>query len=279
MDVALNSSAGSEVTSLVSRLAQPQTLIPKRPRLGIITYAVQAGDTVQSIAVAFNLDPTTIMWSNPAVEDAPDLLRIGQEVVILPVNGAYHTVGEDETLDAIAETYEVTVGDITGCEYNHLEGRNPELKPGQHLIIPGGEKPYVPKAVTAYEGPVPEGAQGSGQFQWPVLGTITQGYWYGHRAIDVGAPTGSALLAADGGYVSFAGWTDVGYGYLVVLDHANGFSTYYAHMSNMYVFEGQQVERGQVIGAVGSTGWSTGPHLHFEVRFQGVQQNPRAYLP
>jgi murein DD-endopeptidase MepM/ murein hydrolase activator NlpD len=112
-----------------------------------------------------------------------------------------------------------------------------------------------------------------------VLGRITQGYWYGHRAIDIGAPTGSALLAADGGFVSFAGWTDVGYGYLVVIDHTNGFATYYAHMSNIYVFEGQAIERGQVIGAVGSTGWSTGPHLHFEVRYYGVQQNPRAYLP
>jgi murein DD-endopeptidase MepM/ murein hydrolase activator NlpD len=112
-----------------------------------------------------------------------------------------------------------------------------------------------------------------------VLGYISQGYWYGHRAIDVGAPTGSALLAADGGFISFAGWTDVGYGYLVVIDHRNGFTTYYGHMSNIYVYEGQAVERGQVIGAVGSTGWSTGPHLHFEVRYNGVQQNPRAYLP
>jgi len=126
---------------------------------------------------------------------------------------------------------------------------------------------------------VPEGARGTGRFQWPVLGSLTQEYWYGHRAIDVGAPTGSAVLAADGGFISFAGWTDVGYGYLIVIDHANGFATYYAHLSSIYVAEGQAVERGQVIGAVGSTGWSTGPHLHFEVRYYGAQQNPRAYLP
>jgi murein DD-endopeptidase MepM/ murein hydrolase activator NlpD len=86
-------------------------------------------------------------------------------------------------------------------------------------------------------------------------------------------------MAADGGFVSFAGWTDVGYGYLIVVDHGNGFATYYGHLSNIYVTEGQAAERGQVIGAAGNTGNSTGPHLHFEVRRYGAQQNPRAYLP
>lgn len=263
----------------ITRLAQPHTIVPKRPRLEIVTYTVQPGDTVQSIAALFDLQPTTIMWANPAIEDAPDLLRISQEVVILPVDGAYHKVAEGDTLDSIAEKYEVESKAITDCKYNRLEPPTYSMQEGMHLIIPGGEKPYVPKVVTTYAGAIPEGARGTGRFQWPVLGTITQGYWYGHRAIDIGAPIGSALLATDGGFVSFAGWTDIGYGYLIVIDHANGFATYYAHLSNIYVFEGQAVERGQVIGAVGSTGWSTGPHLHFEVRYYGVQQNPRAYLP
>jgi murein DD-endopeptidase MepM/ murein hydrolase activator NlpD len=263
----------------ITRLAQPHTIVPKRPRLEIVTYTVQPGDTVQSIAALFDLQPTTIMWANPAIEDAPDLLRIGQEVVILPVDGAYHKVAEGDTLDSIAEKYKVESKAITDCKYNRLEPPTYSMQEGMYLIIPGGEKPYVPKVVTTYAGAIPEGARGTGRFQWPVLGTITQGYWYGHRAIDIGAPIGSALLATDGGFVSFAGWTDIGYGYLIVIDHANGFATYYAHLSNIYVFEGQAVERGQVIGAVGSTGWSTGPHLHFEVRYYGVQQNPRAYLP
>ena len=266
-------------TGAVARSAQPHTIIPERPRLGVVTYTVQPGDTVQAIAAAFGLQPTTLMWANPAVEDAPDLLRIGQEVAVLPIDGAYHTVVEGDTLASIAEAYNIEPDAVATCEYNHLKPPHYQIEEGMQLILPGGEKPYVPKAVTEYDGPVPEGTQGSGQFQWPVLGTITQGYWYGHRAIDIGAPTGSALLAADAGFVSFAGWTDVGYGYLVVIDHANGFATYYAHLSNVYVFEGQPVVRGQVIGAVGTTGWSTGPHLHFEVRYQGVQQNPRAYVP
>lgn len=263
----------------LSRRAAPHTIIPERPRLGIITYTVQAGDTVESIAVRYRLDPTTVAWSNAAVEDAPDLLRIGQELVILPVDGVYHTVVEEDTLESIADEYEAEVADIIACPYNPLEAPDYDIAVGMHLIVPGGEKPYVARTITSYGGPVPEGAQGSGLFQWPVLGYISQNYWYAHRAIDIAAPTGTAVRAADGGYVSFAGWTDIGYGYLVVVDHANGFSSYYAHLSTFYVVAGQAVERGQVFAAVGSTGRSTGPHAHFEIRYGGVPQNPRAYLP
>jgi murein DD-endopeptidase MepM/ murein hydrolase activator NlpD len=264
----------------VVRETEPHTIIPDRPRLGVVTYTVQAGDTVESIADIFRLEPETVMWANPAVEDAPDLLRIGQELEILPVDGAYHQVRESDTLESIASRYEVEPEAIRDCVYNGLEPPNYVIEEGSWLVVPGGEKPYVVRYVTSYTGPIPEGARGSGHLDWPVLGAITQGYWYGHRAIDIGAPTGSAVLAADGGYVSFAGRTDVGYGNLVVIDHANGgLVTYYAHLSMIYVYEGQAVERGDVIGAVGSTGWSTGPHLHFEVRRYGVQQNPRAYLP
>jgi murein DD-endopeptidase MepM/ murein hydrolase activator NlpD len=267
------------VYEAVPRMAQPHTIIPDRPRLGVITYTVTAGDTVQSVALSFGLQPTTLMWANPAIEDTPDLLRIGQEVVILPIDGAYHQVADGDTLESVAKTYKVYTETIATCEYNDLVPPNYKITVGVWLIVPGGEKPYVPKVVTSYDGPVPEGARGTGRFQWPVLGRITQGFWSGHRAIDIGAPTGSAVLAADGGFVSFAGWTDVGYGYLVVIDHANGFATYYAHLSNIYVRRGQAVERGQVIGAVGNTGHSTGPHLHFEIRYYGQQLNPRAHLP
>jgi murein DD-endopeptidase MepM/ murein hydrolase activator NlpD len=272
-------SNGSNSYGTVARIAQPHTVIPERPRLEVITYTVQAGDTVESIANTYRLEPTTVMWANPAVEDAPDLLRIGQEIIILPIDGAYHTVKAGDTLSSIAETYKVVSTTITACVYNNLSGPDYTLTEGDRLIIPGGEKLYVPKVVTSYTGSVPGGARGTGRFQWPVTGRITQGFWHGHRAIDIGAPTGSAVQAADGGFVSFAGWTDVGYGYLIVIDHANGFATYYAHLSNIYVAIGQAVERGQVIGAVGNTGNSTGPHLHFEIRYYNEQLNPRAHLP
>jgi murein DD-endopeptidase MepM/ murein hydrolase activator NlpD len=272
-------SSGLAAGGRVIRETEPHTIIPDRPRLSVVTYTVQAADTVESIADMYALEPETVMWANPAVEDAPDLLRIGQDVRILPVDGAYHQVKETDTIESIARRYDVEPETIRDCVYNELEPPGYAIEAGSWLVVPGGEKPYVVRYVTSYTGPVPEGARGSGALDWPVLGAITQGYWYGHRAIDIGAPTGSAVLAADAGYITFAGRTDVGYGNLVVIDHANGSVTYYAHLSMIYVYLGQPVERGDVIGAVGSTGWSTGPHLHFEVRRYGVQQNPRAYLP
>jgi len=273
------SSAADGAVDGVLPQAQTDTAIPERRRPEITLYVVQAGDTVPSIADQFGLDPTTILWANPSVEEAPDLLRIGQSIIILPIDGVYHEVEDGDTLASIAEAYGVQADAIVGCLYNDLEDTSQPIVPGQYLMVPGGHKPYEPKTVNTYAGAVPQGVRGTRSFKWPTIGRITQGYWYGHRAIDLGAPTGTAVVASDDGFISFAGWTDVGYGYLIVVDHSNGFVTYYAHLSTIYVTVGQAVERGKVIGAVGSTGNSTGPHLHFEVRHHAVQHNPMAYLP
>ncbi len=295
-DIALwgnNAALGDSTTSGVSarpyyrdlnqarivRVAQAHTAIPDRPRLEIISYTVQVGDTAQSIANSFGLQPTTLLWSNPEMESTPDFLRVGQVLTILPVDGAYHTVEAGDTLESIAETYQVGVAAILDCPFNPDLGDGGELIPDMGLIIPGGSKPYQPRQVTTYRGATPTEFSASGRFRWPAAGTITQGYWYGHRAIDIGAATGTAVMAADDGYISFAGWTDIGYGYLLVVDHGNGYETYYAHLSRFWVFEGQVVTAGQVIGEVGSSGNSTGPHLHFEVRYNGYPTNPRIYLP
>ena len=271
-------SAGPQVV----RRAEIHTSIPVRPRLKIITYMVQVGDTAESIAKRFGLQPTTLLWSNPEMERTPDLLRPGQVLTILPLDGVYHTVQDGDTLASLAETYKVSVDAIKNCPFNALPEDGSDdgsLVVGSKLIIPGGTKPYRRSTVTMYQGPIPDDANGSGTFRWPTSGVLTQGYWYGHRAIDIGAPLGTAILAADSGYVAFEGWTDVGYGYLIILDHNNGYRTYYAHLSNIFVTEGETVKAGQVIGAMGSTGNSTGPHLHFEIRYNGYQTNPLIYLP
>jgi murein DD-endopeptidase MepM/ murein hydrolase activator NlpD len=262
----------------IVRQPKPHTAIPARPRLEIMTYVVQAGDNIESIAAKFGLEPTTVMWSNPAIEKAPDLLNIGQELTILPTDGVYHTVEEGDTLVDLAESYKVEVKEILECPFNDLSSRD-DLTAGMKLIVPGGSKPYERRTVTTYAGPVPEDAVGGEDFRWPSSGYISQGYWYGHRAIDVANATGTAVLAAEAGYVSFAGWTDIGYGYLVVLDHGNGYQTYYAHLSDFYVVEGQAVAAGDVIAAMGNTGNSTGPHLHFEIRYDQYPTNPLIYLP
>jgi len=257
------------------------TIIPERPRDRIITYTVQSGDTVFDIAARFGITPETIMWSNPELEENPDWLPVGMEVVILPVSGVYHTVKEGDTIEKLAKKYKVDPSAITDYPLNHLEGPPYELKPGQKLIIPGGQKPYRPKIVRHYTGPIPAGAaRGTGVFSWPIDGAlyITQYYWKLHRAIDIGVPKGTPVYAADSGFVVYAGWNDQGYGKLVVIDHRNGFMTYYAHLSVVKVKVGMSVYKGQIIGLSGSTGRSTGPHLHFEIRLNGIPRNPLGFL-
>ncbi|MCS6848111.1 MAG: M23 family metallopeptidase [Candidatus Roseilinea sp.] len=157
------------------------------------------------------------------------------------------------------------------------------------IVVPGGVKPFVPRVVevdvrrapasgASNTGPAPRFAAG-GAFAWPTRGYISQGFRYYHRGVDIANAIGVPIYASDGGYVTYAGWSNVGYGYMVQIDHGNGFSTLYAHLSQWYVDPGQAVSRGQIIGAMGSTGNSTGPHLHFEIRYGGVPQNPLVYLP
>lgn len=262
----------------IMRQAQAHTAIPERPRLEIETYTVQPGDTAEIIAEKYGLQPTTLLWSNPEMEKAPDLLNIGQVLTILPIDGVYHTIGVSDTLEALAKVYKVEVDVISSCPFNDIPS-NGELVVGAKLIVPGGTKPYETRKVTTYISPDLEHVESSGLFQRPAPGTITQGYWYGHRAIDIGAPLGTVIRASDGGFISFAGWTDIGYGYLVVIDHNNGYQTYYAHLSWYFVEEGDVVVAGQEIGKMGSTGNSTGPHLHFEIRYDGYPMNPNNYLP
>lgn len=260
--------------------AVPHTIIPERAREEISTYVVQSGDTIYGIAGKFGLDPETIMWSNPDLENAPDLLSVGQELTILPVNGVYHQVGEGDTVQSIADTFKADPTAIINYSLNQLDPDNPAISVGQWVVVPGGSKPFIPRAVLAYSGDIPEGANaGSGAFAWPASGTIYQGYFPWHPAIDIAAYIGAPVLAADSGYVIVSGWSDVGYGYHIVIDHSNGYQTLYAHLNAIYVNAGENVAQGQQIGEMGNTGNATGPHLHFEVRQSTVQRNPIGFLP
>ena len=262
------------------------TTIPERLRRDVITYVVQKGDNVLKIAMQFNLEQETVMWANGNLEKNPDLLWPGQELIILPIDGVYHTVNKGDTLSKIADKYKADVQYIIECEYNKLDPENPQIVPGQKVIVPGGVKPYNPFYVTAYNGPVPQGAKkGTGVFSWPASGRITDrfgfrtlsGRW--HSGLDISGYRGAPIYAADSGFVRFAGWTKSGYGNLVIIDHQNGFETRYAHLNAFYVTAGQSVAKGTQVAAMGSTGNSTGPHLHFEIRYKGVRKNPQLYLP
>jgi murein DD-endopeptidase MepM/ murein hydrolase activator NlpD len=266
-------------TSIPSPTIAPTEEPGDLPRQEIIAYTVQTGDTLYGIAEKFGINADTIMWATSGLEDHPDLLKIGQVLTILPIDGVYHTVIQGDTLESIARQYKAEVSAIIECEYNNLESPY-NISLGQKLIVPGGKKPYEPRVVHVYSGSIPEGAtRGTGGFVWPTSGVITQKYWDRHKAIDIGAPTGTSVVAADSGYVVETGWSEYGYGRYAVIDHGNGFQTLYAHLHTILVEIGQSVGKGTRIGSVGTTGNTTGPHLHFEIRYNGVQRNPFGYLP
>jgi len=235
----------------------------------IITYAVAEGDTLWNIAAEFGLDLDTLRWSNPDLERNPDLLPVGMELVILPVPGIYHTVQAGETVSAIAKRYGVAEADILNYPLNELT--SPEaLREGQQLVVAHAHKELVR--------PTPQPSLDS-PFAWPLVGPITQYFSDGHRAIDIGAPYGSPVYAGREGWVIRSGWARTGYGYTVIVDHGEGLLSLYSHMKGEWVNVGDWVERGQLIGEVGSTGHSSGPHVHFEVRIDGERVNPLDHLP
>ena len=267
---------GFNLTSGIS--AQP------RGREGIQTYTVQAGDTVLGIADKFGLRPETLQWANPDLEANPDMLSIGDQLTILPQDGLVHKVQPGDTLAALASKYSVDVAEIVGNELNRLPNANTPLVVDQQLVIAGGTKPYANRAVvgiTTSPVAVPDSAEvGSGNFGWPASGSVSQRYWGGHPAIDITGRVGAPVTAADGGFVTVAGggW-NAGYGNHVIIDHGNGFATLYAHLNSIFVSSGENVSAGQQIGTLGNTGNSTGPHLHFEIRYQSGPRNPSNYLP
>lgn len=247
---------------------------------GIRTYFVEPGDTLTSIAQKFGLRAETLIWSNLDLEQNPDLLSIGQELKILPLDGVYHQVGGSDTIEGIASTFKTDPQLIIDMPANQLDPNNLIIKPGQWLIVPGGSKPFKPRAVRTYAGPVPDGAfSGTGSFGWPASGSISQDFFGYHPGLDIAAWEGASVLAADTGYVVASGWDNTGYGISVVIDHGNGFQTLYAHLSSAYVTAGENVTKGEQIGEMGCTGNCTGPHLHFEVRNGTVQRNPYGFLP
>lgn len=270
------------VLSFVDRSPKNVTQDVSRPE--VLYYSVKAGDTVLAIAKRFGLQPETLMWSNSFIEQNPDRLRIGDQVRILPVDGVLHVVKRGDTLSGIASKYETDMQSIVQYAANGITSINDPLPIGKEIVVPGGVKPYVAPTVggasSAYSVARPAGAlAGSGNFSWPTAGYVSQGYWRGHPAIDVAGWLGAPVTAADSGYVVLAGggWNG-GYGNYVIIDHGNGFTTLYAHLNSIFVKPGETVSRGQQVGTMGNTGNSTGPHLHFEIRYNGVPYNPANYL-
>jgi len=286
----------------LNRVAVLDTEVPVRPRVDVITYTVEQGDSIFSIADNFGLKAETVLWGNfDLLEDNPHLLKMGQALNILPINGTYYQWHEDDTLPHVAEFFKVdpeAIIEYPGNRFDLTETtiEEPGIDEGAWIIVPDGWRPikdWGPPAITrsnpasaAYYGAghcgaVYEGAIGFGTFVWPTTSHQISGYQYDaaiHPAIDIGGQIGNAIYATDSGVVVYAGWSDYGYGYLIVIDHGTGWQSAYAHLSAVGVYCGQSVFQGTMIGGLGSTGNSSGPHLHFELIYNGVKVNPLNYI-
>ena len=283
----------TQVYQSISRHANLDTNLPQGYRKTVVDYTVAVGDSIFGISKKYSVKPESILWANYSeLNDDPQMISIGTDLKIPPVDGILYEWQEGDTLQSVADHYKAKVADILLWPGNNLDMTNPVIQPGTMIMIPGGYrelKPWV-IAVTAssqagvnakINGPgscTPTGgAMGSGSFIWPNShqGQVSgNDYWEGHRAIDIMCYLGDAIFASDSGVVIYSGSIGGGYGNLVAIDHGNGWLTLYAHLSAISVACGQSVSRGQVIGACGSTGNSTGPHLHFEVRKGSAFVNP-----
>lgn len=268
-------SGGGVITSTIT----PVTVISDKPRDKIIDYEVKAGETISSIAQEFGVSDETILWENDLTTTST--IRQGQKLAILPVSGVAHTVFSGDTIYSVAKKYRASAQGIIDFPFNDV-GDDFALKTSQLLIVPDGAPPEKPKpAPTQYlaRENIPVEAIATGQFSWPVSGDLAQYFAWYHPAIDISNLSGGPIGASDSGTVVVAGWPDsYGYGNRVEIDHGNGYRTLYAHLSAIYVSAGQKVSKGEVIGAMGSTGRASGVHLHFEVRKDGTALNPLGIL-
>ncbi|MFZ2096569.1 MAG: peptidoglycan DD-metalloendopeptidase family protein [Anaerolineales bacterium] len=274
------------------------TNIPTRERSDVIEYTVTTGDSVFGIAQSFHLQPESILWANyDQLNDSPDMLDPGMQLNVPPLDGVYYQWQEGDTLESVAAKFEAKVEDILGWEGNNFDLTNPQVEPATWIMVPGGHREFrqwlVPTIARTNSGVLKsvlgpgacegnyEGAYGSGAFAYPTASHVLSGndYWSGHLGIDLAGNLGDGVFASDAGVIVFAGWANGGYGNMVMIDHGNGYQTLYAHLSAVSATCGQSVYTGTYIGAVGSTGNSTGPHLHFEVRYMGGFINPWYVLP
>ena len=270
----------SSVLSAATENPYTQTIISEKVRDRIVNYEVKPGDTVSSIANKFDISTDTVLWQNDLSET--EKIKPGQVLEILPVAGIAHDVRKGNTVYSIAKKYDVDAQQIVNYPFNaYVNDETFELAIGQVLIVPDGVKPNVRPTSPRIRQITPDAGTvvASGNFVWPASGNITQRFVWYHKGIDIANRSAPNILAADSGKVVVTGWPDgYGYGNRILVDHGNGFRTLYAHLSRVYVVPGQSVNRGDAIGKMGSTGRSTGIHLHFEVIRNGVYLNPLSVL-
>lgn len=248
-----------------------------------IEHVVAAGENIWDIALEYGTD----MESIAAINDMgiSDVLQPGQTLrVLVGQEGLIHTVAEGDTVEALADRFDIRVDAIVAA--NGLRGD--ALTVGQEIVLPGARMPQrrtvTVASVSRSGGSSSESAAPSlDGFIWPHHGLVTSYFGWRdggfHSGIDIDGWTGDAVMAAKAGTVTHAGWGWSGFGIYIVVDHGDGTKTIYAHLDDVYVAVGAEVAQGEVIGALGNTGWSTGSHLHFEILVNGSEIDPLPSLP
>ena len=281
-------------TSL-DRTAQLHTIIPTRPRSDAQKYVVEAGDSVFGIAQKFKLKPETVLWANAGLlNDNPNMLSTEQNLTIPAADGLLYKVKTGDTISSLAKKYKANPDDIIAWPSNKIDIADPQLAVGSTILIPGGTRemrtwvvPTIWRANSGANKTVNAGCDtsgvkvmGTGAFMWPADNHSISGndFWSGHLGIDIAAGYGASVYASDSGAVVYAAGIGGGYGLMIMIDHGNGYHTLYAHNSQLVVHCGQGVTKGQLIAYAGSTGNSTGAHLHFEIRYLGSFVNPHDFV-
>lgn len=243
----------------------------------IVRYKLGAADTLQTLANFYGVSAEAIAVSN-GISDPSLKNQQGREIMIPPGEGVLYTVAEGDTVESVATKFKVDPKVI--MDHNRLYFEPEHFAPTQLVFVPGAALPTLVYATVDDDEPSviarPPAANNprtDGRLSWPVGGYVTQYFWAFHTGVDIAAPYGMGIGAAEAGTVVATGWVAVG-GISVRIRHEGGLESGYYHMGNVYVAPGQKVERGQIIGTVGMTGVTTGPHVHWEVKLNGAFVNP-----
>ena len=242
-------------------------------------YTLSSNDSLWSIANFYGLTAEAIAFANRIAD--PYHLQVGRLIVIPPAEGALVTVAEGDTIESLAAQFKVQPSVIK--DYNRLYFEPQNFAPGAQIFIQGAALPQLPAPpeanATVISRPAVSlpAAQAGGYLAWPVAGFITQYMWAGHTGVDIAAPYGSGLASSVNGTISENGWVAVGGLHICV--RSGNLSECFYHMSAAYYPVGTAVTAGEVIGAIGLTGVTTGPHVHWETKINGSFVNPLAVQP
>jgi murein DD-endopeptidase MepM/ murein hydrolase activator NlpD len=260
---------------VIAGTRSPTTVAAQEAR-PVVVRTIAKDDTLSTMANYYEISLEALAYAN-GVSQEDEVLSIGHELLIPPGEGALYKVKDGDTVEDVAARFKVEPAVI--MSFNRMYFEPEHWAVGQTIFVPGAALPALRRTERPKSIATPSNAQlpaRTGRLGWPVKGVLTQYFWWGHTGVDIAAPYGTGIGASDDGIVVATGPVAVG-GLRVCIQHSGGLQTCYYHTSAVYVSPGQTVTRGQLIAAIGLTGVTTGPHVHWELKVNGVPQDPLAY--